>query len=137
MPGPSSPLLAQPLEGTVYLRSSEHSLPDLVADLQGGGNDLSIDVVGRIDSVRGGLRGTFETLPDAPVSKFVMNLFGGKRGLLVNAENLCGNASRGGTARMVGQNNRGVISKPTVSVKCKGSKPGKHNQHAKGKGKGR
>ncbi len=54
-----------------------------MAALRGGGNDLAIDVVGRIDSVRGGLRGTFEVLPDAPVSKFVMTLFGGKRGLLV------------------------------------------------------
>jgi hypothetical protein len=133
-----SPLLAKPMEGTVYLRSSEHSLPDLVAALRGGGNGLSIDVVGRIDSVRGGLRGTFETLPDAPVSKFVMNLFGGKRGLLVNAENLCAGASRTGTARMAGQNNRGVILKPTVSVKCKHSKqPGKQKKHTKGKGKGR
>ena len=113
-----SPLLAEPLEGSVYLRSSEHALPDMVAALRGGGNDLSIDVVGRIDSVRGGLRGTFETVPDAPVSKFVMNLFGGKRGLLVNAEDLCMGASRAATARMAGQNNRGVIWKPKVSVKC-------------------
>lgn len=114
-----SPLLAKPLEGSVYLRSSEHALPDIVAALRGGGNDLSIDVVGRIDSVRGGLRGTFETVPDAPVSKFVMNLFGGKRGLLVNAEDLCSGASRAGTARMAGQNNRGVTWKPRMTVKCR------------------
>jgi len=41
-------------------------------------------VVGHIDSVHGGLRGTFEGIPDAPVSRFVMNLKGGKQGLLVN-----------------------------------------------------
>lgn len=114
-----SPLLGEPLEGKVYLRSSDHALPDIVAALRGGGNDLSIDVVGRIDSVRGGLRGTFTTIPDAPVSKFVMTLFGGRRGLLVNAENLCAGASRTATARMAGQNNRGVAWKPAVSVKCR------------------
>jgi hypothetical protein len=113
-----SPLLDEPMKGRVYLRSSDHSLPDIVAALRGGGHGLSIDVVGRIDSVRGGLRGTFENLPDVPVSKFVINLFGGKRGLLVNAENLCSGASRAATARMAGQNNRGVIWKPKVSVKC-------------------
>ena len=42
-----TPLLDEPLEGPVYLRSSNNLLPDLVVDLQGQG-----DVVrgGRIDS---------------------------------------------------------------------------------------
>ncbi len=40
----------------------------------GGGAGIAIDVVGRIDSFHGGLRGTFDVLPDAPVSKFVMKL---------------------------------------------------------------
>jgi hypothetical protein len=131
-----SPLLGKPLEGTVYLRSSEHPLPDLVAALRGGGNDLAIDVVGRIDSVHGGLRGTFNVLPDAPASKFVMTLFGGKRGLLVNAENLCSGASRAATARMAGQNNRGLILHPPAVAKCgKGSKG--HGKHKQRKGKNR
>ncbi len=128
-----SPLLSEPLEGSVYLRASDNPLPDLVAALRGGGHHLTIDVVGRIDSIRGGLRGTFDVLPDAPVSKFVMNLFGGKRGLLVNAENLCkGKGSHAANSRMVGQNNRGDISKPTVVANCKHKK----KQNA-GKGKNR
>jgi hypothetical protein len=128
-----SPLLSKPLEGNVYLRSSENPLPDLVAALRGGGNELAIDVVGRIDSVHGGLRGTFDVLPDAPASKFVMTLFGGKRGLLVNAENLCSAAApRAATARMVGQNNRGLVFKPLVVPKC-GKKSRGQSKHRKGK----
>ncbi len=88
---------------------------------------IAIDVVGRIDSVHGGLRGTFDVLPDAPVSKFVMTLRGGKHGLLVNAEDTCA-APQFATAKFVGQNNRGIKFHPQLAVKC--GKGGKH--HAKG-----
>jgi hypothetical protein len=114
----SSPLLAQPLEGKVYLRSApERELPDLVADLHGGGLGLRIEVVGHIDSVRGGLRGAFETIPDAPVSRFVMNLSGGKKGLLVNAEDLC-TGSQVAHALFIGHNNVGVKLHPKLEVDC-------------------
>jgi hypothetical protein len=115
-----SPLLAQPLQGPVYLRSApERPLPDLVADLHGGGLGLRIEVVGHIDSVHGGLRGTFEGVPDAPVSRFVMNLKGGKRGLLVNSEDLCGQTGRA-SALFIGHNNLGVRLRPKVEAKCGG-----------------
>ena len=114
-----SPLLSQPLEGPVYLRSNpERTLPDLVADLYGGGLGLRIQVVGHIDSVHGGLRGTFEGAPDAPVSRFVMNLKGGKRGLLVNSLNLCGSPQYG-SALFIGHNNRGIKLRPEMEVNCK------------------
>jgi hypothetical protein len=114
-----SPLLAQPLEGPVYLRSApERKLPDLVADLHGGGLGLRIEVVGHIDSVHGGLRGTFESAPDAPVSRFVMTLKGGKQGLLVNSQNLCG-AKQFGDALFIGHNNAGIKLRPRVEVTCK------------------
>jgi len=117
-----SPLLGEPLEGDVYLRSSDNTLPDLVAALRGGGLGLKIDVVGRIDSLKGGLRGTFTTLPDAPVSKFVMTLKGGKHGLLVNSEDVC--AAKGwAIARFTAKN--GVIDnfRPALTnPKCKQTK---------------
>jgi hypothetical protein len=114
-----SPLLAQPLEGPVYLRSApERKLPDLVADLHGGGLGLRIDVVGHIDSVHGGLRATFEGAPDAPVSRFVMSLNGGWQGLLVNSENLCA-ADQFGDALFIGHNNVGVRLRPRMEVNCK------------------
>jgi hypothetical protein len=117
-----SPLLAQPLEGSVYLRSApERKLPDLVADLHGGGLGLRIEVVGHIDAVHGGLRATFETAPDAPVSRFVMNLKGGKKGLLVNSENLCA-AVQFGNALFIGHNNVGIRLRPKMEVNCKKQK---------------
>ena len=81
-----TPLLGKPLEGPVYLRSSNNPLPDLVAHLQG---QVTIDLVGKIDSFKGGIRTTFGHVPDVPVEKFVMTLPGGKHGLLVNSTNLC------------------------------------------------
>jgi hypothetical protein len=110
-----TPLLDEPLEGPVYLRASGNKLPDLVAELHGRG--VRVDVVGRIDSVRGGMRATYDVLPDAPVSKFVLTLKGGKHGLLVNSDDIC--ASSPGSARMVGQNNSGVTLRPKLlSPKC-------------------
>ena len=82
-----TPLLGQPLTGPVVLRSSSHELPDLVLDLRG---QLNIELVGRIDSSdKGGLRATFDSVPDAPFTRAVVDLEGGKKGLLQNSEDLC------------------------------------------------
>ncbi len=116
-----SPLLAQPLEGPVYLRANpERQLPDLVADLRGGGLGLRIEVVGHIDSVHGGLRGTFEGIPDAPVSRFVLNLRGGKQGLLVNSQDTCATTQHA-DAKFIGHNNFGIRLHPVMEVNCKKS----------------
>jgi hypothetical protein len=81
-----TPLLDAPLEGPVVLRSSNNTLPDIVADLHG---QVDVVLVGRNDSVKGHIRNTFESVPDVPVSKFVLTLRGGKTGLLINSRNLC------------------------------------------------
>lgn len=96
----TTPLLDTPLSGPVYLRSSSHELPDLVVDLRGA---LRITLAGRIDSVNGGIRTTFAAAPDAPVRRFVLNMKGGKQGLLVNSMNLC-SARHFGTVKMEGHN---------------------------------
>jgi hypothetical protein len=127
-----SPLLGEPLEGKVYLRSSDNTLPDLVTALRGGGLGLKIDVVGRIDSLHGGLRATFDTLPDAPVSKFVMTLKGGKRGLLVNSEEVC-EAKRPATARFTGKNGVSVTLHPRVTDPKCGKKSGKAKRESRRK----
>jgi hypothetical protein len=126
-----TPLLDKPLEGAVYLRSSDHQLPDLVAALRGGGYGIAIDVVGQIDSSHGGLRATFDVLPDAPVTRFVMTLRGGKHGLLVNADDLCA-APQLATARFVGQNNLGVKLRPPLRARCSGSHGGGRKHEKKG-----
>jgi hypothetical protein len=83
----TSPLLDGPLKGPVYLRSSTNPLPDLVAALHG---QVDIELAGRTDSVNGRIRNTFDTVPDVPVSRFVLTVRGGKkRGLLINSRNLC------------------------------------------------
>ena len=117
-----SPLFDQTLEGPVYLRSSSNKLPDLVASLNG---DIDVVLVGRIDSTRkGGIRNTFDLVPDAPVEKFVLRMQGGKKGLLVNSKNLCKTTNRA-DSRMVGQNGKHSKTSPLVIAKgCKGKKRG-------------
>jgi hypothetical protein len=86
----TSPLVDFPISGPVYLRSSNNKLPDLVADLRGPPSlPVKFELVGRTDSVRGGIRNTFDVAPDLPVSEFVLRLQGGKKGLLVNSTNVC------------------------------------------------
>jgi len=100
-----------------------------VASLTGRG--IRIDVVGRIDSKGGGMRATYEVLPDAPLTKFSLTLKGGEHGLLVNSDNLC-KATAPATAKLAGQNNSGVILKPSViNPACK--KKGKAKKKGKGK----
>ena len=108
-----TPLLDQPLQGPVYLRSSDHKLPDLVVDLHG---QIDVAVSGRIDSVHGGIRTTFESVPDAPVSSFVLTMKGGAKGLLVNSRNICARTYRG-TADLTGQNGARRTLHPRASNK--------------------
>jgi hypothetical protein len=82
-----SPLLGKALKGPVYLVSSNHELPDLLADLRG---QVNIQVRGVISSKNGGIKTVFNNLPDVPVKKFILRMEGGKKkGLLVNSRNLC------------------------------------------------
>jgi hypothetical protein len=113
-----SPLLGKPLEGPVYLRSSDNPLPDLVAHLEG---QVTIDLVGKIDSFRGGIRTTFGRVPDVPVSKFTMVLPGGKKGLLVNSTNLCEKPVKA-IIRFKAQNGRKANSHPKLHTPCEGKR---------------
>jgi hypothetical protein len=115
-----SPLLDEPLSGYVYLRSSDNQLPDLVADLRG---QIRVELVGRIDSHKRGIRTTFETVPDAPVSKFVLEMQGGKKSLIVNSRNLCKSVSRA-DVQFDGQNGKAGDSKPVGTNSCKKKRKG-------------
>lgn len=116
-----SPLLDRPLSGPVYLRSSNNPLPDLVAALDG---QIHVDLVGRIDTdSKGGIRTTFDTVPDAPVSKFVLRMQGGKKGLLENSTDLCRRTKRA-TAKFDGQNGKFHDFHPVVKAKCGKGKRG-------------
>lgn len=117
-----TPLLGQPLEGPVYLRSSNNPLPDLVAHL---GGQVDIDLVGRIDSFKGGIRTTFDRVPDVPVSKFVMTLPGGKRGLLVASKDLCKGKGVKAIIRFKAQNGKKVGKRSKLKTPCGKSKRNK------------
>jgi hypothetical protein len=105
-----TPLLDRPLEGPVYLRSSSNPLPDLVVALRG---PVDIDLVGRIDSVDGGIRVSFDSVPDAPVSKFVLTMKGGAKGLLVNSRDLCEEPSFS-AVELDGQNGKTADQNPQL-----------------------
>lgn len=109
-----SPLLDEPLKGPAYLRSSDNQLPDLVFALRGV---VEIEAAARIDSVRGGIRATFPRIPDAPISKVVVRMRGGKKGLIVNSRNLCASRSRA-RLRLDGHNGKVRDSRPVVRAKC-------------------
>jgi hypothetical protein len=119
----TTPLLDEVLEGPVYFRSNggERLLPDIVAHLKG---TFSVILVGEVTSRKGRLRTTFRTAPDAPVSGFQLNLFGGKRGLLVNNRNLCAKKQRFSSA-LIGQNGRRFETTPILKTSCKAKKKAK------------
>jgi hypothetical protein len=120
-----SPLLDQPLEGPVYFRSNggERELPDIVADLHGA---IHITLGGSIDSVQkkgteiSRVRTRFQNVPDAPVTRFSISFYGGKRSLIENHVNLCGGKHR---AKLVFKAQNGKVSKqsPVIGTSCKKS----------------
>jgi hypothetical protein len=87
---------------------------------------VNVDISSRIDSFKGGIRSSFETIPDAPVSKFVLNMQGGKKGLVVNSRNLCAGTNRA-DAVFEGQNGVPYDFKSVVKPSC--GKTRKHKRH--------
>ncbi len=118
-----TPLLEKPLEGSVYLVGGYgYKLPALVAELNG---QIRVLLVGKVDTGRsGGVRTTFEAVPDAPVEKFVLQLHGGKSGLLENSEDLCEHPRKAGVA-FTAQNGKVKQSSVRISNSCKATHRGK------------
>ncbi len=109
-----SPLLDAPLGGPVYLRSSNHRLPNLVADL---GGELRYALNSRIDTARGGIRTRIEDAPDAPLSKFMLRMKGGGRGLLQNSTNVCRDPQRA-LVEFEAQDGRVKVLRPLLAGQC-------------------
>lgn len=113
-----SPLLDAKLTGPAYLRSSDNDLPDLVIALRGPDHQpVEIELAGRIDSVNGGIRNSFELVPDAPVSKFVLRMQGGRKGLLVNSTDICRGKHKA-TVKMTGQNGKKHNFRTPLKARC-------------------
>ena len=113
-----TPLLDQPLSGPVYLRSSNHNLPDFVADLRGL---VDIEAVARIDSKNGRIRASFEDVPDAPLSKVVVQMQGAKKGLIVNSTDLCAAPHRA-ILQMSAHNGKHRVLHPELKADCGSSR---------------
>lgn len=122
-----SPLLDKPLRGPVYLGVGfGYKLPALVADLNG---QIRVLLKGKIDTGRaGGIRTTFASVPDAPITRFVLTMKGGRKyGLLENSVDICARPQRL-DARFDAQNGKEKALRTRISRSC---------GHAKGKAAGR
>jgi hypothetical protein len=119
-----TPLLDETLTGPIYLRSSNHPLPDLVAAFRGGRIDANL--VGRVDSVNGGIRTTFDFVPDVPVTTASFKFFGGSKGLLVNSRDICKGTPKA-TAKFNAQNGDQLILHPLLKSACGKTKKSKRH----------
>jgi hypothetical protein len=97
-------------------------LPQLAATLNN--KQIHIVLAGKIDAVvkKGTeisrIRNTFAAVPDAPVSKFVLEMKGGDKGLLVNKTNICKGTHRA-IAHFTAQSGKVDSFNPLLQVKCR------------------
>jgi hypothetical protein len=120
-----------------HFRSSggERQLPDLVASLDG---QVHLNVVGFVDSVHkkgaevSRTRNTFAMVPDAPVSKFVLSLKGGRGAFCRTAPPMQGKTRRSG--RVPGRRARFLTSsRRSRMAECGGKAPRKGGHRAEGR----
>jgi hypothetical protein len=118
-----TPLLDDELAGPVYLVSSDHELPDLLADLHG---QVDVRLRGVISATKARIKTVFSGVPDVPVSKFVLTMKGGKKGLLVNSRDLC-KGPNFSFLNFKAQNGK-PLKKKKLPLRVPGC--GKHRKHA-------
>ena len=117
-----TPLLADPLRGKVYLRKSTGKLPGLAIDLRG---PVNVILEGQLATTKAGVvSASFEDLPDVPVSKFILEMPGAKKGLFENASSLCARTYRA-TALIDGQNAKTADQSPLLAAGCEKAGKGK------------
>ena len=113
-----TPLLKDPLTGgAFFVRHPGRGLPDLMVRLRG---DIALDLVGRV-SIPGGTRlaTNFDTIPDAPVSKFTLNIVAGSHGPLGVSTNLCSRRGLRSPAnvKMIGQNGAVITQNKRLHIR--------------------
>jgi hypothetical protein len=126
-----TPLLRDPLRGSVFFVKNGHAIPDLFVALRG---QVDFDLIGTISIVHNTLlRTTFATAPDVPIRSFTLKLLGGASTASIGAtRNLCSRASRHAKAQVdyIGQN--GKVRQVDQALKvggCRGSSHRKHRRH--------
>ncbi|HKG02211.1 MAG TPA: hypothetical protein VKB03_03455 [Conexibacter sp.] len=82
-----SPFVTRSLSGPVWIVKQERKLPKLVVQLRG---PLAIDFSGQIKiGGRNRITTIFPTVPDLPVSRFVLQFHAGRFGIIAANTNLC------------------------------------------------
>ena len=126
-----TPLLDRPLTAPVYFVKnvridprtgrSIRTLPMLVIPLRGE-DGIKLNLKGTSDVSRDHLVNKFDTLPDAPVSRFELTIDGGRNGILVANGNLCRRKQIADT-QIDAQNGKPSNRKTTISTPvCKRGK---------------
>ena len=137
-----TPLLSQPLSGKVYLvqgyRTNSkgqriHTYPTLLIPLRG---QIALDLRASTDvSPTDKLVTTFSTIPDATVSKFVLTINGGPKGLIVitgRGRTICG-TSQVTDASFGAQSGKTATQNVTMSTPACQAKHAKHHKPGKRK----
>jgi len=109
-----TPLLDQPLAGNIYLRSSAGRLPVLAVSLEG---EVQATFVAEVDSVHRRLRLRLGGIPDVPLEKVAIDLFGGKRGVIADTGGICGGKPRA-RVTLAAQNGRTESLDPRLKTRC-------------------
>jgi hypothetical protein len=108
-----TPVLTTPLGGPVYLVAHGSGLPTIEALMRGQG--LTVDLSGTIKFTTIGLNSTFETVPDVPITSFVLDLPTGPHSALSASKGVCGGALTMPTT-IVGQNGARVEQATPIVV---------------------
>lgn len=110
-----SPLAGTPLAGPIYLRRPRDGLPDLIVDLHGG--QLHLILHGSTATPGGRLQVRFTSLPDLALTKALITLAGGKRGIIVNSESPCQMSNRG-EASLTAHSGKRRLLRPHLRARC-------------------
>src|SRR5215218_2464789 len=129
-----TPLLDRPLVGDVYFVKNVRidkdtgnkirTLPMLIVALRG---EIAINLKGTSNVKGGRLVNTFASVPDAPVTKFNLNINGGNNGILTVTDstrgplNICA-ARQTANVKMAGQNTKRANFRVRVKTPCKNKK---------------
>jgi hypothetical protein len=135
-------LLDNPLTGNVYLVQGIrfgpggqriHTLPSLLIPLRG---QIALDLRAQSSVSGGKLVTTFPTIPDAPVSKFTLQINGGPKGILAitgRGHTIC-RTPQTANAQLEAQSGKTEALNPRLStLSCRDSHAKKHKKHSKHK----
>ena len=110
----TTPLLAQPLTGSVYLASrGVGAIPGLTIQLA---DPIPLRLEGAVELTATGIRTTFTGLPDVPLSRFQLDLVGGPEGAFQLASDLCAAPPPSVTAAFVSQSGKQFAETKELTV---------------------